>query len=269
MIDLKPTAFLVTSLLIFSGATEVGASPVLQPHVAAYTFRLVTARSGGSVTDASGRMTFELTDACRGWTSAQKTSLDLGFSSGGSVTFGWSNSTYEAKDGSSFRFFVEQFSEAGDDEKQSGKAKIKADGSGGVAEIEENGEIRAQELPRGTLFPSAFTVKLIDAARSGEVILSGPLFDGSGEKGVYDVSLVIGKHLPPGTAASVEGLENLESWQVRAAFYSVGDRSSVPDQEQSFRLYENGVIDRLQLDMGDFVVEGLLSDYETQNSSDC
>lgn len=269
MSTLKPTVFLLSSLIFASGVAESAASPVLQPHAAAYTFRLVTARSGGSVTDATGRMTFELADACRGWTSAQKTSLDLGFSSGGSITFGWSNSTYEAKDGSSFRFFVEQFSEAGDEEKQSGKAVIRADGSGGEAKIAEGGETRAQDLPRGTLFPSAFTVKLIDAARSGEVIISGPLFDGSGKKGIYDVSLVIGKHLPPGTAASVEGLEKLESWQVRAAFYSMGDRSSVPDQEQSFRLFENGVIDRLQLDMGDFVVEGLLSDYEAHPLSDC
>jgi hypothetical protein len=268
-LPLSMSRHLFAGLLFLLAAAGPAAAAVLQPHSAAYQFKLVSARPGASVSDASGIMTYELSDACRGWASEQKTKLQLDLTSGDSVAFGWSTTAYEEKDGSAYRFFIEHFSDLTEEEKQNGRATLAADGSGGKAEITSGGLTRDVELPRGVLFPTAFTKKLIEAAEAGEVLLSGPLFDGSGDEGAYEVSVIIGKKRPAGSPAAYEALQGLDSWSVRAAFYNLGDQASVPEQEQSFRLFANGVIDGLQLDMGDFVVEGDLNDFELLPGAGC
>lgn len=240
-------------------AARVSAAPLLQPHAVTYDFKLISASAGSGVAGAGGQMIFRMEDACRGWQVEQKSTITVALAqSGGTFSFGWSLDSWEGKDGQDYRFFLKRLSQ-GEQEDYSGSASLK-DMSVKVTNAE--GDAVEGDLPEGTLFPTAFTAKTIAAAQAGDVLLGGPLYDGGGEGEVYDVSVIFGKEVKQGEDLPDAALDGLRSWLVRAAFYDVASGQSEPDQEQAFRLFENGVIDRLQLDLGDFVIEGRISAYE-------
>lgn len=49
-----------------------------------------------------------------------------------------------------------------------------------------------KKLPEGSLFPTAHTVLIIQKAQAGEKMFLRPVFDGSDEAGIADVSAFIG-----------------------------------------------------------------------------
>ncbi|MEJ2014997.1 MAG: DUF1849 family protein [Limibacillus sp.] len=246
------------AFLSLAAVQPLAAAP-MQPHSATYDFKLVRASSGSGIAGASGEMTYRMEDACRGWNAEQKATITLIFSQGvGSFDFGWSLESWESKDGQDYRFFLKRLT-GGEREEYSGSAKL----SDQTAEVSaDGGEASEVSLLQGTLFPMAFTEKAIAKAAAGEVLLGAPLYDGGPQDELYEVSMILGKEIPAGEDLPVDALAGLRSWEARAAFFEQGSEQSEPDQEQSFRLYENGVIDHLVLDMGDFAIEGSLSHYE-------
>ncbi len=231
----------------------------MQPHEAVYEFKLLRAASGSGVAGAEGQMVYRLEDACRGWNASQKATITLAFAqSVGSYEFGWSLDAWESKDGNDYRFFLRRLT-GPEAEQFSGSAKL-SDMTAEVTSDEED-PVEVALLP-GTLFPMAFTEKVIAAAEAGDVLVSAPLYDGGPADELYEVSMVIGKEVPMGEELADPELSGLRSWEANAAFFELDSELSEPDQEQSFRLFENGVIDRLILDMGDFAVEGRLTEYE-------
>ncbi len=250
------TAFLFAAFALVS--LPLQAAP-LQPHSVTYDFKLIRASSGAGIADAAGQMTYRMEDACRGWSAEQKATITMVFAEGlGSFDFGWSLESWESKDGAAYRFFLKRLT--GDErEEYAGSARL-SDLSAEVTS--DGGEAQPVALMKGTLFPMAFTEKAIAKAEAGEVLLASPLYDGGPSDELYEVSMILGKELPEGADLPAEGLEGLRSWEARAAFFKQNSGQSEPDQEQSFRLFENGVIDRLVLDMGDFAIEGRISAYE-------
>ena len=46
----------------------------------------------------------------------------------------------------------------------------------------------------------------------------------------------------------------MSSWRVLLAFFNLDEGESLPEQEQAFRLFANGVADQITFDYGDFAV---------------
>jgi hypothetical protein len=250
-------------------ATAAPAVERLVPHKAVYALSLGDLRASSPVIDAGGRFEFEWTDVCDGWSVSQKFRIALLYEDGNSVTYGWSLSSWESKDGTHYRFFIRRFDGSGQIEAVRGKADLGADGSGRAVFYEP--EEREVVLPAGTLFPTQHTRHVLERAEAGEAPAWTLVFDGSGEEGLMGVSAALSRSLPAGapTQLSSRLLEDVPSWRVDLAFYGTDAANVEPDQEQRVRLFGNGVVDEMRLDYGEFVLDADLSDLSALPAPRC
>ena len=122
-------------------------------------------------------------------------------------------------------------------------------------------EQKVIELPAGTLFPTAHSLKLIERAEAGETLVLAVVFDGSDDKGPMEISAALaGSSKPAAEQAKLSPLLAAGPvYRLSLAFYApqgeatTGDEAT-PQQEQSVEnLLLNGVYDRLTLDdLGNF-----------------
>lgn len=255
-------ALLVALVSALAAAGPASAAPAGEPlaaHRAVYALSLGDLRSSSAVADAAGRFEFEWSDVCDGWAVNQRFRLALLYEDGLSVSFGWSLSSWESKDGRQYRFFIRRFDGAGEVEQVRGEATLAADGSGRAVFHEP--ERREVALPPGTLFPTAHTRHVLAEAARGAAPIWTQVFDGSGEGGPFGVSAVLSRALAPGAPAQIESplLEGVASWRVSLAYYGAEPGELEPEQEQDLRLFANGVVDEMRLDYGDFVLDADLA----------
>lgn len=230
-------------------------SQALVSHKAVYALSLGELRASSAVAEAAGRFEFEWSDVCDGWAVNQRFRLAVLYEDGLSVSYGWSLSSWEAKDGGRYRFFIRRFDGSGESESVRGEAELAADGSGRAVFHEP--ERREVALPPGTLFPTHHTRHVLERAQSGEVPVWTLVFDGSGEGGLSGVSAVLSQRLPAGAPTQLASplLEDVPSWHVNLAFYSPDAGEPEPEQEQAVRLFANGVVDEMRLDYGEFELD--------------
>ena len=247
------------------------AAAELLPHSAIYALTLAKDQANfGAVVDARGKLQFEWEGVCDGWLVRQRAQIIITHKDDSEVSFGWSLNSWESNDGLSYRFFIRRFMADGTEEEIRGSARLEADGSGGEADFTAP-EARSFELPGGTIFPTRHSVDVIDAMKAGEVPLWRVVFDGSGEEGLYGINVVLARDLPDDMPASIAApmLDGLESWRVGVAYFGMEDSASEPEFEQEMRLFDNGVVDQLLLDYGDFTLDATLADIEQLAAPDC
>ncbi|RIY01561.1 DUF1849 family protein [Aureimonas flava] len=122
---------------------------------------------------------------------------------------------------------------------------------------------RETELPL-SVFPLGHTAKLIDRALAGDRMVQAKLFDGDddADKLLTTTSLILpAKSGERPADAGIAGLlDGLRSWNITESYYnSDSDDDGMPVFETRYRLYENGVTDRLRLDFGEYTLEGGLA----------
>lgn len=232
------------------------------PHRAAYELRLAP---GGSrdFAGVTGELAFEWANSCDGWSVTQRSRMSFEYRSGQVLELGWSLTSWEAKDGRSYRFQLKNYENGEVVEEFRGEAAIDSEGAG-VATYSKPDRLEL-ELPAGTFFPTVHSLKVIEAARSGEDALWAMLFDGTSEMNVYDVNALImlrADDLPIADVLDPSLFEGLRSWRVDLAFYNHGSQESEPTHQQSIWLWENGIVDRMTLDYGDFQILGALNRFE-------
>jgi hypothetical protein len=260
-------------------ATGAASAPVgleLSPHRAVYSMALNATKPGGGVIGANGAMTYKFGDSCDGWTVENRTVLTFSYSDGAPVATTWDFVTWESKDGLRYRFKVKSTRDGVVSEEIDGVASLDGPGKGGVAKFTAP-EQKSIKLPKGTLFPTLHTVRLIEGAQHGEKILGRTLFDGTGTDGAFDVNAVIGKLQAPnvnispaaaGTAIST-ALLAVSSWHMNMAFFVPGANDPTPDYEVSLRYYQNGVADEVIQSFGNFSLKGTLQKLEPLPKPDC
>ena len=240
----------------------------LAAHSALYDLQIDPARRPSSdVTEASGTLSYEITDACDAWASRQRLTIDTVNRDGQTIELVSDYVTLESKDGLSMQFRMKQTTETAVMEEVEGRATLERTGGPGTV-VYEGKTPHTVALPAGTLFPMMHTAAIIQAAEDGKKYLAVPLFDGTGDKGAQDSGVAIagwGKS-PPGP---FESLVALPSGRVRIAFFD-RDRDSTsekvtgaPDYEVGMRYYQNGVSDDLVMDFSEFVLKGRLTQYAT------
>jgi hypothetical protein len=246
-------------------AAQLAVPPTpLAAHRALYTLTLDNSGggSGSDVVGAGGRMGYEVIDACDGWATHQQLDMTVINTDGQNVHMVSDYTTWEAKDGMSFRFHTRQTTDDAVTSQIDGDARLDAPGAAGTAHYTSPKET-TKPLPPGTLFPMAHTAALLAAARAGKKFIALPLFDGTSEDGAEDTSIVVLDTKPP-EATPYPMLTTLPSTRVHLAFFERTPSSITPDYEVSMRYWENGVADALRMDFGDFVMDAKLTDLKIQ-----
>ncbi|MFD1627743.1 cell envelope integrity EipB family protein [Azospirillum griseum] len=240
----------------------------IQPHRAIYAMSLLSARNSSKVSDVRGRMMFEWADACDGWTTEQRFQLRFVYSEGDEMAMNTNYTTWEAKDGSRYRFNVRKVINGEVDDDVRGEANLPANGGSGTAHFTKP-EPQEIDLPAGAMFPTAHTLAILDHARRGERFFSRVIFDGADAEGATEVSTVIGQPGPAKGAAKDTLLRDATTWPVRMAFFPSHSESAQPDYEMSLRLLQNGIAESMQIDYGDFTVNAILEKIEALPRSGC
>ena len=266
-------------LLAFAGSGgEVAAGPIaleLMPHRAIYDMSLASTKLGGGVTAASGAMTYKFGDSCDGWTVENKTVLTFAYSDGAPVATTWDFVTWESKDGLHYRFRVRSTRDGVVNEDIDGVANLDGLGKGGVAKFSLP-EPKVMRLPKGTLFPTEHTIRLLETAEKGGRSIERILFDGTGTDGPFDVNAVIGKLSPANSNNGMSSdpvvspaMLSAPSWPMQMAFYLRGSKDPTPDYEVALRYYLNGVADEVLQSFGNFSLKGRLQKLEPLPRPDC
>jgi hypothetical protein len=245
----------------------------IAPHRAIYEMKLGSVKNGGTVTGASGKMLFEWADTCDGWAVQQRLRLHFSYAEGDETDIDSTIITWESKDGKRYNFNVRRLTDGKETENYRGKATLGAKGGSGKYTLPK--AKKDVNLAADALFPSNHTEVILQKALGGEKFFTRPVFDGSDEDGVADVSAFIGprqESAPPtdvSPALRDNPLLKVPGWPVRLAFFKITSETGEPDYEMNLFLLENGVAKSMQLDYSDFTVSGTLTELEPLPKPGC
>ena len=251
------TSALSAAFALLAGATLAADAVPLAAHNAQYKLTLDSSRRG-DVAAAGGTMAYEITDACDGWATRQRLQMTITNRDGQDSEMVSDYATWESKDGLQLRFRMRQTTDTAVSEVVEGTASLEATGAPGTVRYTVP-ETKQAALPAGTVFPMMHTAAILAAAGGGKRFVAIPIFDGTGDDGAQDSSVVITGWNPPASSA-YPSLAALSSGRVRIAFYDRTKAAQNPDYEVGMRYWANGVADDLQMDFSDFVMQGKLSE---------
>jgi len=247
--------------------TAVGAEVL--PHRALYELSMLKNRDA-SLMALDGTMAFEWQDSCDGWSINQRSIMGFYYEGGESTDLNWSMVSWEAKDGLSYRFIVRQTTDGQHTDEFRGDATLRADGSGGEATYSAPDRHKV-ELPAGSFFPTAHSLKVVERAMESDPMLWAQVFDGSDAEGLFSVNVVVTPLTPEARKQADEqpALKGVPGWHISTAFYALEGQAAEPEHEQQLDLFANGVVERMVLDYGDFTVLGTLKRLEALPKPRC
>ncbi|MDQ0327261.1 hypothetical protein J2R99_003130 [Rhodopseudomonas julia] len=258
-------------------APEPVTAPV--PHRAVYDITLAKSTDASGITDARGRMVFEVSgNACEGYTMTQRLVVNLIGGEAGDRLLDFRVSTFEDGQGGLFRFSSDTYLNDQVVEQVEGVAHRE---NGKVVVDLTTPKDKTFELGAAPLFPGQHLNALLAAARTDQRFLSSVIYEGSGSGETADTATaVIG--LPDKLTAdrAQSGLPDsplvrCRHWPVSVAYFKDGDEvkaesgEEMPAYQMSFTLYENGVTRNLVMDYGDYVLTGELQRIEQLASKPC
>ena len=267
---LAPALFLL-AVLPGPAAAAGPAAPVpdetairLTNHRAVYDLSLARSTGTRAVEGVRGRIVIDFSgDACRGYTmqTRQVTMIDSGES--GDRTSDLRSTTFENGDGKSFRFRTTTLLNNAPSPAVDGTAE-----SGDALKVKLKEPKRDQFQTDGAvMFPIHHMIRLIQAAKAGETTVAAKVFDGSDDgRKVYDTLAIIGR--PSAAPASDTERDKplregdhagMRRWPVTLSYFTPGEGERTPIYTLTFDLYEDGVSGRLNLDYGDFAINGTMS----------
>ncbi|TCT12726.1 uncharacterized protein DUF1849 [Tepidamorphus gemmatus] len=252
-------------------ARAVAATPTMTPHRAVYDLELDPSKGGEAMNDVTGRLVFETSGTnCDGWT--VNTRFVTRITGGrGSTINDLRSATWEAADGSAYRFVTQNFINETLSEETNGIASRFDDEVSINLREPEQGRF---SIGKSVLFPTQHVQRILAAAIAGEKIVTADIFDGSetGRK-VYATSTVIGPRREPAGNTGRPGddvLGRLASWIVTIGYFDTEDaEATTPSYEFTYDLFENGVSREITLDYGDFTLVGELSSIEFLDQPAC
>lgn len=240
-------------------------------HRASYKLTLGAAHAGNDVAAITGAMFIEWREVCDGWTVSQRMRFQISTADGDRSDNDISFSSWEAKDGLSYRFTLRSLRDGDESETLRGRAALDGRGKGGKAVFAEPDGLE-MALPAGTVFPTEHTLVLIRAAEAGETQLARTVFDGATQDGALDVNAILGPRLPPpGSEPRVtRQIGDRPAWSIRMAFFNPTAKSSAePEYETSLKQQDNGVGRDYTFEYPDFSIKARLDALEALPKPDC
>ena len=264
--DAAPAAHAQAQAQAQEGRPNIAGADTMLAHRASYRLSFDRARDNSNIAFAQGGMSFEVLDACDGWTTSQRLTLEISDRDGQRIETMSDYNTYESKDGRRLRFSMTQTSQGAVSSRIVGEATLEADGSGVVRY--EQPTAREVRLPPGTLLPMMHTIRAIDAARNGQRLLVAPLMDGTNEEGAQDSTTLMLSWDGNGPAEPrFPTLANQSSARMRIAFFDRDQQSqsggaAAPEYEVGLRYFANGVADDMKMEFGEFSLNGRMETLE-------
>lgn len=249
---------------------------LLQPHRAIYTLKLETAEAATDIGSIEGRMVLEWRGGpgCDGYTVTQRVVTRISDTDGTLTTRDMRHHSWESIQGDIFRFGFDQYVNGRLAGRVSGTATRKKGAGRAVFSSPAGTELL---LPDDVVFPSEFTVELLEAASRGERTVSRSIFEGAESDRRFDVTAFIGE---AGTtpddagAADIEegkglALTGMKTWPVHMSYFDPKTADGLPSYEVSYWLFENGISASLLMDYGGFVLRGDLDALVYFDPDDC
>lgn len=283
---LLKTSALVASVaaMAVSGAVAPGhaasaAQVEFAPHQALYGLSLLRSRGNVSINNASGRILYNFSgSACEGYSTDFRQVSELDAGEGKTVFSDFRSTNWEAADGGSYRFRIENRSNDSDPVITDGVAE--RTGEGITVRLKRPAE-KTFKIDGDTIFPTEQVKRVIEAAREGKSVLELKVYDGSdnGEK-VFNTFTVIGQPITgdkgkqaDDVAASSSELKSRVRWPVTVSYYDSASKPETGEQTpafaMSFELYDNGVSRALVIDYNDFVISGAMTRFEAKPAKPC
>lgn len=246
-------------------ATEAG----LSPHKALYSIRLMSSRSAAQLINVSGQMFYEWKPDCDAWIANHSFNLLYEYADSPATKITSDFSQYESFDGDDLNFSSKRKRNGVLFEEYRGHAELKETGIG-EAHFNVPKDVH-YDLPKGTLFPMAHTINVIQQIKDGKPFHQDTIFDGSDADGPVNVNVFIGKEVSG--MAKVEpsadldtSLLNVPARKVRLAFFPLKDDSEIADYEMDMVFHDNGIVSHMVVEYEDFTVEQKLIALEKRTS---
>lgn len=264
------SVLILIGLLFAFEAAPLSAEVVIAPHRAAYKLELKRMRRDSRISEASGAMVYTWGETCDGWRVEQQFVLNVVRGDGNAMQLNAVSSTWESKDGTRLRFNIKRERNGQEVEKIRGEARLDGENGAGVAEFELPKPTRIK-LPKGTVFPTMHTIRLMRRAAEGANTDRQLVFDGSELEPPGSVSAFIlplkDSKIP--SKAIVPPLGPQKVRNIQLAYFSALGNALEPEFEMSIALQDNGIAPGLVLDYGDYAVRGTLARLEALEKPDC
>ncbi|CCQ74156.1 EipB family protein [Magnetospira sp. QH-2] len=242
----------------------------LVSHRALYDVSLLESREGSGVVQATGIFFYRFQSRCDGWSTENRSRLILGDADGGLEENLWSLTSWEARDGTHYRFWGREVDNGAVISLMRGEATLEADNRQVVFTQPEEAYF---DLPPGTLFPSRHLIELLKAARDGKRMMAVPLFDGADQGGAMQVSAMISGSKPSdkgaGSLLEGAGLTPLPVTPIHMAYFDPASGEPLPVVELSAHYRPDGIAESLVQDFGDFAIRGVLMQLELLPDEGC
>jgi hypothetical protein len=271
---MRMRAGVAAAAVLAAGLAGMGAAPAaeLAAHRAVYRMTLAAASPNSGVVGAQGSMFVHFADACDGWATDNRIVLDIAYGESEAVESVWSIAAWESKDGLHYRFRSRQVRDGETEENLAGEARLSRRGGGNAtfAGTDTTPETRI-ELPSGTLFPTAHLAALLAAAERGERRFVRAVFDGTSLDNPFEISALL-SDVPDSQARPPKATEDLppvRRWRMRLAFYAHASQEALPQFEIDGRFRDDGIVEWLEQDFGDFRLRGTLVKVELLPKPKC
>jgi hypothetical protein len=261
--------------MMFAASSMPAGAVDMAAHHATYALSLAPGNGNSSVTGADGVMTYDMKDTCDGWATDLKLKVIISFDNGDARTFETSQVSWEAKNGKAYRFMTKSGTGGGGGDDQSnqtrGEARIDSSGAGSVVADQP---VKAEgKLPKGVLFPVGQTDLVLKQAAAGETFVGAEVFDGTiPTQAVQETALIgAGEKDWNGMGKKFPDLAGHTSYPVGLAYFIGDSTDATPDNEQSMRLYDNGIVGLFDFDFGQggIKIRATLDSLKLQPASGC
>jgi EipB-like len=258
---------------VTAGASAAASASALLPHRAVYDLELKNASDRSGITGLKGRMVYEFNgSACEGYTTTFRYVTEIDNGEQLRLT-DQQTTTFEAGDGSEFRFLTKSFVDKQLDTETVGDA---SSGAGGIAVKLKKPKEEKLALEKSQ-FPTQHLIELLSKAEKGEKFYETTIYDGSDEADkILSTTVIIGKDDAAPAAATddsapMKDLGKGHHWPVSLSYFEDSKESDgLPVYQIAFKLYDNGITRDLVMDYGDFSMTGRLVDLKVFDASkDC
>lgn len=262
----------VTLVTLLAGSTlllnSASAASFLAAHRAVYDVKLKEASDRSGIDGMNGRIVYEFRgSSCDGYTTNFRFVTRL--SARGEINLtDQRTSTFEDGAGENFRFVTKTYVNENEDKNIEGSATSLEDGV--IVDLKQPEKLELDL--NAALFPTKHVIDLLDRARAGETFYEQQIFDGSdGGDRVMTTTVVIGpEKSEPAKDAGDEALKDEPYRNVSIAYFDeVNDPEGLPEYSIAFKLHENGISRDLEMDYGDFVLTGKMTDLELFEPESC
>ena len=269
----KTVSILIGAAVSIAVSTPAFAVVNFVPHRAVYDLKMKSSSKRSGVTAVRGRMVVEIEgSACDGWTVNFRLVNDFRLPMGKKRLIDIRSSSWEAGDGSRLTFSEREFV----DNRLNQTTRLTASKKAGEVTLKKP-KISSFAIPKDSIFPIAHQMRLVAKAKQGVLRDKSTVYDGADHKNIHEAIAFIGQPTAKKMSKDVKGkgvselIDNVRSWPVSISYYALKTKTQqdTPDQQVSFRLYENGVTGDLVIDYGDFVLKGTLSNLEKLPVSKC